>query len=388
MLPTRQRTLHSRLPALLCLSVFLAACFPAGSAQAASQDELNRIRERIETAQKRVAATRDELSQGQSRLRDAERQAARIAGELRNIRKRERELNTGLARLDSERQTLDRKADSQARALASDMRAAWRLGQVSPLRLWLNAEDPQRAARIARYYEYLQRDRAQRIAAFAETREQLAQARERIAGEQEKLATTRAELADRERQAREAREERRKVVAQLAGELKTQRGELERLRANEAALKRVLDTAREAFRDVPPDAVGAPFRQRRGKLRWPVTGRVAAGWGAPLAEGKLKSSGLTFSAAEGSDVRAVHNGRVVYADWLRGYGLLAILDHGDGFLTVYGYNQTLLRNVGDWVREGEAIATVGTSGGRSAPGLYFEVRVNGEPQDPARWLRR
>lgn len=360
----------------------------AGPAAAADRDDLTHLQARIEQAQQRYAGTQGELTTSQGKLREAERQAATIAGELRAIRQRERQLANRIATLTAEQKKLDQQAVQQAQALARDMRDAWRLGRTPPLRLWLNADDPQRAARVARYYQYLQQDRARRLSRFAETRSQLAEARQRLTDEQKQLAAVRVELAGREQAARAASEQRRTVVAQLAGELKSQRNELERLRADEAALKRVLSSAREVFRDVAPDAVGAPFSQRKGKLRWPVAGRIRAGWGAPLAEGKLKASGLLFAAAEGSEVRAVHGGRVVYADWLRGYGLLAIIDHGDGFLTIYGHNQTLLRGVGDWVKEGEAIATVGNTGGQGSAGLYFEIRVNGDPQDPARWLRR
>lgn len=371
-------------PALLAL-IALIASSPAAAGDAA---ELEQVRKKIARAQERVADIKGELSRGQAKLRDAEKLAARVAAELRAVRRKERELVAGLARLDAEQKALDHQAEAQARALARDMRDAWQLGRSSPLKAWLSADDPQRAVRLTRYYEYVQRDRAQRLDAFRETRAKLEEARGRIAAEQEKLAEAREELADREEDVREASEDRRKAVQQLAGELKSQRNELDRLRADEAALRRVLETAREAFRDIPPQAVGSPLKDRRGKLRWPVAGRVVASWGSALAEGKLKLNGIVIAASEGSEVRAVHHGRVVYADWLRGYGLLVIVDHGDGFLSIYGYNQSLLRNVGDWVKEGEAIATVGASGGRNSPGLYFELRAGGEPQDPSRWLRR
>lgn len=371
-------------PVLLALAAILAP-LPAAAGDAA---ELEQVRKKIARAQERVADIKGELSRGQSKLRDAEKLAARVAAELRAVRRKERELVAGLARLDAEQKALDRQADAQAKALARDMRDAWQLGRSSPLKAWLGADDPQRAARLSRYYEYVQRDRAKRLDAFRETRAKLEEARGRIAAEQEKLVEAREELADREEDVRAASEDRRKAVQQLAGELKSQRNELDRLRADEAALRRVLDTAREAFRDIPPQAVGSPLKERRGKLRWPVAGRIVASYGSSLAEGKLTLNGIVIAAGEGSEVRAVHHGRVVYADWLRGYGLLTIVDHGDGFLSIYGYNQSLLRNVGDWVKEGEAIATVGASGGRNAPGLYFELRAGGEPQDPARWLRR
>lgn len=357
-------------------------------AHAADSADLEKIRQKISKAQERVADIRSELSRGQSQLRDAEKRAAKISAALRTIRRQERGLLASLDKLDRERRVLEQRAERQSLALAQDMRSAWQLGQASPLKAWLTADDPQRAARLARYYEYVQRDRSNRLDSFRATRAQLYASRLQIAARRQELAKAREELTGRQQEARAASAERRSAVQQLAGELKSGQATLERLRADEAALKRVLDTAREAFRDIPPQAVGSSLRERRGKLRWPVAGRITAAYNSPLAEGKLRLNGIIIAAAEGNEVSAVHHGRVVYADWLRGYGLLVIVDHGDGFLTIYGHNQSVLRTVGDWVKEGEPLATVGSTGGRSTPGLYFELRANGEPADPLLWLRR
>ncbi len=373
------------------VGVALAATLPVVSSAAgptADNADLEKIRQQISKAQQRVADLRGDLSRGQSQLRDAERRTAKISTELRTIKRQERELDADLNQLDRKQRELEKLAAQQSLALAQDMRSAWQLGQSSPLKAWLAADDPQRAARLARYYQYVQRDRAKRLDAFRETRAQIDASRQKIDERKQDLVKVRSELADRQKAAREASDERRHAVKQLASELKSGTATLERLRADETALKRVLDTAREAFRDIPPQAVGSPLRERRGKLRWPAAGRIAAAYNSPLAEGKLRLNGIVIAAAEGTDVRAVHHGRVVYADWLRGYGLLIIVDHGDGFLTIYGHNQSLLRTVGDWVKEGEPLATVGNTGGRSTAGLYFELRVNGEPVDPMRWLRR
>ncbi len=371
---------------LLLLALLLIPA--AHAARNANTEDLARAQEKISLAQQRVESTRGVLTANQSRLRDAEKAVARVTTAMRELRRQERTLTTALAKLEIQRNALVMKTQAQATALARDVRAAWLLARQQQLRMWLNANDPQQVARIVRYYDYLQRDRTKRIAEYHEATASLAATRMRVVAEQRQLAETRAKLAAHERELAQARDERKQAVGKLAGELRARSDELKRLREDAAALRRLSNTAREAFRDLPPEATDAPLKARKGKLRWPVVGRIAARYGSPLAEGKLSLNGILIAAPEGSEVRAVHPGRVVYADWLRGYGLLAIIDHGDGYLTIYGHNQALNRATGDWVKEGETIATVGASGGNAAPGLYFELRHGGDPQNPTPWLRR
>jgi septal ring factor EnvC (AmiA/AmiB activator) len=144
---------------------------------------------------------------------------------------------------------------------------------------------------------------------------------------------------------------------------------------------------RDIFADIPQNLAGAePFAALRGKLRWPLRGRVAEKFSAGTGGGQV-SQGVLIAAKSGSEVHAVSHGRVVFADWLRGYGLLLIVDHGDGYMSLYGYNETLLKDVGDWVDAGTVVATSGDSGGRPTPGLYFELRYKGKAVDPSYWLK-
>lgn len=369
-------------------SLLLVSLLLATQTMAVTRAELARAQEQITQAKQHVAKTRGKLDRSQAQLRDAEKSVAGVGAQLRVVQERERLLAKQLARLEAEQNTLSRQSAAQAKIIARDVRDAWLLSRQQQLRLWLAAESPTRAARIARYYHYLSIDRAARIAAWQQERDKLQALRDKIVAEREVLGKTRNELAGHQQALRVAGEARRKAVAQLAGELRSQNDTLKRLQGDEAALRKLFGTVREAYRDVPPEMVGAPFRQRQGKLRWPAGGKISAAFGSALAGGKLRRHGIILGAPEGSEVRAIHQGRVVYADWLRGFGLLTILDHGDGYLSVYGHNQSLIRASGDWVKEGDVIATVGVSGGQELPGLYFEIRVAGAPVDPARWLRR
>lgn len=374
--------------AVLSIALLLAMAQTPVVAATVTAADLARAQERIEKAKRQVEKARGELSHSQAQLRDAEKSIARVGSELRKTRVRDKSLAGKLSQLEAERDVLAKKTAAQARVMAREMRDAWMLGRQPPLRLWLGAKNPAQMARITRYYHYIHRDRAARLLAWQQEKEKLELLRVRIVAEQQTLAAVRRELTEHQQALRLAGDARRRAVAKLAGELRSRNDELKRRRDDEAALKKLFSTVREAFRDIPPDKSGTPFRQRKGKLRWPAAGRIQASFGSALAEGRLSLHGLVIGAAEGSEVRAVHAGRVVYADWLRGYGLLTILDHGDGCLSVYGHNQSLTRAGGDWVGEGDVVATVGVSGGRASPGLYFEIRVGGEPVDPARWLRR
>lgn len=383
---SRRNCWHALLLMAACLLPVMPS--PAGAAEEVSREDLARAGDRIREAKARVDASRQALSEGQQRLRSAEHAAGELAAGLRQLQARERANTAALASLRQRHDELSARVARQKDALAQDARAAWMLGRQQQLRLWLSADDPQRAARVSRYFGYVQHDRQARLAQYgADLAAQESLAAE-VANEQARLAEAREALAQRVQELAEAREERRQAVRALASEVRSREDELRERQQDEAALKHLFGQVREAFRDVPPEAVGSPLSKRRGKLRWPASGRLAARFGSPVAEGKLTLNGIVIAAPEGSPVRAVHAGRVVFADWMRGYGQLLILDHGEGFLTVYGYNETLARAVGDWVKEGDSIAAVGSSGGRSGAGLYFEIRQGGEPVDPARWLRR
>jgi septal ring factor EnvC (AmiA/AmiB activator) len=201
------------------------------------------------------------------------------------------------------------------------------------------------------------------------------------------LASTRDARAAESAKLETERGEREKLVGELDAKLKEQGARAAALGKDEKALTALIEKLRDVFADIPKQLSGAePFASQRGRLAWPVQGKIVRGFGAADESGR-KSSGLLIASKSGTAVHAVSHGRVVFADWLRGYGLMIIVDHGDGYLSLYGCNETLLKDVGDWVNAGETLATSGASGGQKTPGLYFEVRAKGQPVDPKAWLR-
>ena len=242
--------------------------------------------------------------------------------------------------------------------------------------------------RVVAYYDYLNRARSRRIARLERDLGALEAVQVRIAEEKAELEQARAEQARKKAALEAGRKERRQVVVRLEARLEDKGEQLESMLADKAELEKLIKALRRALDDIPPE-VGQtePFAKRRGRLPWPVEGPIAKRYGAPRSVGGLRWQGVVIRAGAGEAVHTVSHGRVAFADWLRGYGMLLIVDHGDGFMSLYGHNQSLLKEAGDWVQAGEVVAMVGSSGGRQRDGLYFEIRKDGRPRDPARWCR-
>ena len=292
-----------------------------------------------------------------------------------------------LDKLDAERTKLETALKSQRDALAALLRSAYALGRNEELKLLLQQNDVAAIARVLAYNRYFQRARVGRIDQLSADLEDLAKVQESIRTKTAELEATRNARAAEGDKLETERSEREKLVEELDSKLKEQGARVAALGKDEKALTSLIEKLRDVFADIPKQLSGAePFASQRGRLAPPVAGKVVRGFGAVDESGR-KSSGLLLAAKSGTAVHAVSHGRIVFADWLRGYGLMIIVDHGDGYLSLYGCNETLLKDVGDWVNAGETIATSGASGGQKTPGLYFEVSAKGQPVDPKAWLR-
>ena len=258
-------------------------------------------------------------------------------------------------------------------------------GQQELFKLLFSQEDPADLGRMLVFYDYLNRARGERIGRVGAELDRLAEleaAAREVQRELERLSGARASELER---LSGARSERRRVVDGLETAISQSGSEIERLRREEQRLDDLVTELSELLAGFPVDTE-APFGELKGKLRWPIDGRIAQDYGQLREGGPLRWNGVLLEAEAGSTVRAVYHGRVAFADWLPGLGLLLIIDHGDGYMSLYGHNEALLSEPGDWVSPGEAIAQVGDTGGQSAPSLYFEIRRNGEPQNPHAWV--
>jgi septal ring factor EnvC (AmiA/AmiB activator) len=358
----------------------------AGAQDAArAEAELRQLRTEIERIRSQVAkdaAERDRLTRA---LRVAETAANKARGELDRLRGERQSREQRRAELARQKDDRERDLGRERAELAAQLRAAYLIGREEPFRLFLNQQDPARAGRLFAYFGYFGRARAGQLAAIEGRVREIDTLDASLGSEQERIQ--RLEQAQKSEVSRldKARSERGDVLANMAAESKARAVSLQRLQREQAALEKLLRELRRASQKFPTDS-RSPFAGMRGKLAWPTAGKLAARFGERRA-GSVKWDGVLIAAARGTPVRAVYRGRVVYADWLAGLGLLIIIDHGGGYLSLYGHNEQLFRAVGDQVAPGDTIAGVGDSGGRAQPELYFEIRQAARPLDPSPWFR-
>ena len=375
----------------LCLSLLFALTGVAAVAEpspAQAEADLKTVRtkmEKVRAEMERDAGRRDKLSR---ELEESEKTVGGARDELDKLR-RERAVHTARrAELAEQRRGEEAGLSRDRAALAGQIRAAQMIGQEEPLKLLLSQRDPAQTGRVLTYYQYFGRARASQIAAINTHLAELATLDAALAAEERRLAALEEQRQGELTRMQAARERRGRALVSLDAESKNRAKELERLEDQKGGLEKLVRELRRALERVekfPTDSKSA-FSQLRGKLTWPVNGRLLASFGQTRAGG-VKWDGVLVSGTQGAPVRAVYHGRVVYADWLSGLGLLTIIDHGDGYLSLYGHNERLYKEVGERVTAGDTIATVGDSGGRAAPALYFEIRRAGRPIDPKPWFK-
>jgi len=427
---------------VLALTCLLGPAFADERAQ--TQQQLDATRQDIAELKKKLGQLQEEKSGVQKDLRGTETDIGKLEKQVEELQKELKKSEGELERLDTEKNKLQSARTEQQRLIAIQARSAYQNnGREEYLKLLLNQQNPEKFARTLTYYDYLSKARLAQLRAFNETLRQLANVEQDIAQQQAQLLVQQGTLDAQRQELEKVRAERQDILAKLNSNLKNNDQKLAAREQEQAELGKVLKTieetlarqareaeearqrallaeqeaekkrqreaalaAREARESRPDDepkkpvrtpgplvssdgaVYGGAFSAARGKLPWPVNGRLLARFGESRGEdSRAKWDGVMISASAGSQVHAVHGGRVVFADWLRGAGLLVILDHGNGYLSLYGHNQSLLKGAGDIVKAGEAISTVGNSGGQSTPALYFAIRQQGQPTDPTQWCR-
>ncbi len=371
------------------LATALLFALPAGAAgnRAEKAAKLKQLKQEIRSLTARIAAARGQAGRLNDALRQAEQGVARVARDLRLLDARLRRAESRLDGIEARQVGARARLDGERDVLRQQLRSAYAMGRQSAVKLLLNQEDPATFGRLMVYNEYLGRARSAQIervqtevAKLQTLREQARAQRDEIAGLKQHQEAKQAELAAE-------RGKRATALAQVRREISQGDRKLVDLRKNETQLESLLRALDQALADIP-DQPELPFRRLRGKLAWPAAGHLLARYGSARGVGNLRWRGVLIGAPTGAPVRAVAGGRIAFAHWLRGFGLLIIVDHGDGYMSLYGHNQSLLKDTGDWVQAGDTIATVGDSGGQEHSALYFEIRHNGRPVNPARWCRR
>jgi septal ring factor EnvC (AmiA/AmiB activator) len=370
---------------LLCAGA-AAATVPAPPADTRKTEaQLAAVKAEIERITREVAAEQVERDRLTRDLKSAELSEGEARDAWLEVRRQRAEGAARRAALATEQHAREKELGDNRAALAGQMRAAYTIGRQEPLKLLLNQKDPALAGRMFVYYSYFGRARAGQIKLIEDDMQRIAELESELAAEDAQLAELekqqRAQLATLEA----AREKRSHVLASLEAQSHTRAQNLERLKSEQAGLEKLLRELRAAMARFPVEGNDA-FTRLRGQLSWPVSGQLVARFGEARAGG-VRWDGVLVATERGTPVKAVCAGRVIYADWLPGLGLLAIVDHGDGYLSLYGHNDRLLKAAGETVAAGDTIAAAGDSGGSSRPELYFEIRKGGKPVDPRPWFK-
>jgi septal ring factor EnvC (AmiA/AmiB activator) len=349
------------------------------------QARLDDLKRSISKLEKRLSVQDKEKNSLQSELKKVELETSQISRNLRSLRKKVAGLEVKLASLGKQEIELQAEIAQQSGAIVDQISSAYKLGSEEPIKLLLNQEDPQKIARVLRYYGYFLEARTKKIQRYIADVDALADVVEDISKEKISLTKSRTELERGQRKLRDRVKKRSGTLAKLKTSLVTDKKKLGGLQKERGELEEILSAVEEAVADMTLPKNYQSFASRKGKLKWPLKGKVAHIFGSTRS-GELRWEGWLISAKAGAAVNAVHNGRVVFSNYLRGFGLLIILDHGDGYMTLYAHNQELLKDTGDWVQSSQTLARAGDTGGLSKPALYFEIRKQGKPSDPKSWL--
>ncbi len=363
--------------------VALAQSEPVDKAELAAR--LEAVRGEIEAIRERLSLALGERDQALDRLAESEREVSRLERSRRLTQTEMEQVSADIEVLDGRLAEQSEALGLAGRDLARQLNLVHRQGNPSRLKLLLNQDDPRQVNRQLAYHGYLSRQRLNLIAEMRETLARLEATRSELDRRKDDLERLAAEQDANLSRLQGARSERETALQSIEQRVQSSQERLQALEEDERELARLLDQLAASLADIPPEVSVAALPDLRGRLPRPVAGQPSHRFGEVRA-GDLTWNGWLIPASTGTEVRSVAHGRVAYADWLRGYGLILIIDHGDGYMSLYAHNEALLRDVGDWVAPGEVIATVGNSGGVTESGLYFELRRNGDPINPAAWL--
>jgi murein hydrolase activator len=350
-----------------------------------TEAELQAIKSEIERASRQISDEQVEKDRLSKELRSAELSVGKAREGLDGVRRSRAERAARRASLASQKRAREADLAQNKSALAGQLRAAYLTGREEPLKLLLNQKDPERAGRMFVYYSYFGRARADQIHGIENDVQAIADLDTQVQAEEAKLAELEKQQRSDLLELEQAREKRSGVLASLTAESNSHAQNLERLKSQQSGLEKLLRELRRAMEKFPIDNNDA-FARVRGKLAWPVGGKLLARFGEPRAGG-VKWDGVLVATERGAPVKAVYGGRIIYADWLPGLGLLTIIDHGEGYMSLYGHNERLYKTVGERVSAGDTVGSAGDSGGSNRPELYFEIRKSGKAVDPRPWFR-
>jgi len=396
------------------LLLFCLAVSTQVTADSGKQDELKDLRTRIQALQAELEQTHEDQSEVTDALKESERSISDTNRGLRNLESRQRKLAQTLKQLASDTETTEAEISSQQIHLAELLREHYVQGGNDALKLMLNGQNPGEVARNIEYYAYIGRARAELIRQHRASLDQLRVLQENTLEQNNALSLIKQERVEQKKTLEAEKQARQQVLYKLSAQIRLQRKEINTLVRDEKRLTRLIeklarlaaenakaakivkpkphasDTAKpgQIVKEVVDASLaGLNFSRLKGRLALPVAGEILNKFGQNREGGGPAWKGLFIRARQGHEVRSVGSGKVAFADWLRGFGNLLIIDHGTGYLSLYSNNESLYKQPGDSVRAGDVVATVGSTGGQDEPGLYFELRHQGNPFDPMSWVK-
>ena len=364
----------------------LAMLLLAGSAHATKQDDLDKLRKRISALQQEFDKSSESKSEAADSLRESERAISNSNRKLHELAQQQLSANRDLVQLQQRAAAIEGELRGQQAMLGRLLYQQYLDGgEQEYLKLLLNNDDPNQVARELRYYEYIARNRAANLKSLRSGLARLQAVTDQARKKSDEIAALQAEERDQKQHLERDKIAHQQMLNKISVQMKQQRREIGRLQRNANRLSQLVEKLANVLPSAPPDSI--PFKSLKGKLELPVKGRVSNKFGARRPDSPMPWTGWFLRTSPNQPVKAVAGGRVVYADWLRGFGNLLIIDHGQGYMSLYGNNETLYKQVGDNLHRGDLIAAVGSSGGNADSGLYFELRFEGKPFDPGKWIR-
>lgn len=343
------------------------------------QQKLHNLKQKIDTVKNKIQSTRHEKSRFEQQLQQAESRISDIEGKLRSLEHQIQTQQQRLAKLREQQQNIQRKVNNEQKHLGQNLRQAYILSRQSNIKLLLNAENPDQISRLVKEYQYVAKAHNQQIAILKNHQQQLENTKRQIRTKVHHLKKLKRQKRQHKQQLAKQKQKRRLYVKKLKQKLNTKQKRLKKLEQDRARLNKLINK-------LPRPEKQRTFRQQKGKLKWPIKGKILHHFGTRMPYSHMKRRGVVIKTSMNQSVHAIAQGQVVFANWLSGYGLVLIIDHGKGFMSIYAHNNSLLKQEGDKVKSRETIATTGQSGGYDKPKLYFALRHKGQPLNPRRWL--
>lgn len=353
----------------------------------AREAQLNQLKADILRIQQRLTKQSVTYSDLEKSLRQLDLQVSRTLMDIRNLNRDIDSLETQIILAEKEKKQLQVNIKSQAETITGELLSAQKLGAQEPIKLLLNQEDPEKFSRILKYYDYFLRARSEKIAAYNTSIQQHDHLIQTIEKDKLRLLRKTASLKDHQKSLTKSKALRQTTIEQLKNTMESDTQKLRKLQVQQRELEGLLQAVQSVVENTLLSTDTNSFEQNKGDFNWPLKGKLSKRFGS-ARQGPIKWQGWLIKARAGSEVKSLHQGHIIFSDYFRGFGLLLIIDHGDGYMTLYGHNQELIKDVGDWVNTEDVIARSGSSGGLTTPGLYFEIRHQGQPKNPRHWLKK